>query len=211
MNAHEPVRIAGSRTTDDWKACKAGLTVGEAPDQWTSAFRDFFYERMETRYFAPIRAIDAIRKSKGEGFSIVAIQCSLIEFLGSTLEGTSYKYRPDKEIPLGPYEYDDSGNLFTRFLTTATPFKAVFTKALAKDFYKSVRCGLLHEARTKNRWTILSVKAPDPFIDAKDKIIYRNDLQDAFIAFTDWYGSELPKNKEYQDAFIRKFDSLCAD
>lgn len=25
------------------------------------------------------------------------------------------------------------------------------------------------------------------------------------------YGAELPKNKGYQEAFIREFDSLCAD
>lgn len=45
----------------------------------------------------------------------------------------------------------------------------------------------------------------------KAKIIYRNDLQDDFMTFADWYGSELLKNKDYQEAFIRKFDSLCKD
>jgi hypothetical protein len=176
-----------------------------------TAYRNFFQERIETRYFKPIQAIDAIGSSKGEGFSIVAIQCSLIEFLGSTLEGTSYKHRPDKTKPLGQFEYDDSGDLFVRFLTTAEPFKNSFSEAHARDFYKSVRCGLLHEARTKNGWTILSKKAPGACIDAVAKTIYRRDLQIAFMAFSEWYGKSLPIEKALQEAFIRKFDSLCAD
>ena len=210
MKPHNDVRIAGSRTIADWHTCKATLKVGEAPELWTIAFRDFFQERLQTRYFKPIQAIDSICLSQGEGFSIVAIQCSLIEFLGSTLEGTSYKYRPDKKVPLGQFEYDDSSKLFVNFLTTALPFKNSFSKADAQDFYKSVRCGLLHEARTKNGWTVLSTKAPGAFIDAGNKTIYRRDLQNAFVAFSDLYGNSLPSQNMLQEAFIRKFDSLCA-
>jgi hypothetical protein len=217
MKPRKDICIAGARTIGEWEDRKAGLVVGGPPEPWATAFRDFFLERLRTRYFAPI---DILRKREshrrngqnawqGEGFAIVALQCSLIEFLGSTLEGSHYKFRRNKNIPLGNYEYDDSKDLFVRFLTTAPPFKAVFTKALAQDFYANVRCGLLHEARTKNRWTILAIPTTGPCVDAKTKIIYRDDLQDAFIAFTEWYGAELPKNKGYQEAFLRKFESLC--
>lgn len=48
-------------------------------------------------------------------------------------------------------------------------------------------------------------------IDAKAKIIYRDDLQRAFVEFADWYGVALPGRKDLQDAFLRKFDSLCED
>jgi hypothetical protein len=45
--------------------------------------------------------------------------------------------------------------LIISFLMTRTPFKEDFkTENMARDFYEGVRCGLLHEARTKNGWTI---------------------------------------------------------
>ena len=37
--------------------------------------------------------------------------------------------------------------LFTTFLTEREPFKREFNKKIASDFYRNVRCALLHEAR----------------------------------------------------------------
>ena len=55
---------------------------------------------------------------------------------------------------MGTYEYSSSSDIFISFLTNRMPFKDEFNKDQARDFYISVRCGLLHEARTKNGWTI---------------------------------------------------------
>lgn len=102
--------------------------------------------------------------------------------------------------------------MFVEFLQKTHPFDGIFgDEDDAWDFYESVRCALLHEARTRNNWTISSRRATGPCIDVKAKVIYRNDLQDTFMEFADWYGAQLTKNKDYQDAFIRKFDSLCID
>jgi hypothetical protein len=59
-------------------------------------------------------AIDTLQQNdsqREEGFSIVAVQCSLIEFLESTIQGKSYRYRRDGDPQLGQYEYSNSGSL----------------------------------------------------------------------------------------------------
>jgi hypothetical protein len=48
-------------------------------------------------------------------------------------------------------------------------------------------------------------------IDARAKIVWRDDLQRGIERFLDWYGAALAKDAALQDAFIRKLDSLCED
>ncbi len=202
------MRIAGSRTDEDWKARKSLLQKG-GKEAWAQAFDDFFMGRLQTRYFDPIEALCNSRKVNGEGFAIVALQCSLIEFLGATIEGKSYRHKT-KETKLGRFEYDGSKAMFMRFLTSVPPFKTVFDRSLAKNFYEGVRCGLLHEASTKNGWTIRTrCGVAGPFVDPKKKIVFRDDLQRAFAEFVEWYRAALLERNDYQAAFIRKFDSLC--
>jgi hypothetical protein len=50
------------------------------PGPWRKAARDYFFAKLSTRYLEPIDAIRQSGKNEGEGFSNVAIQCSLIEF-----------------------------------------------------------------------------------------------------------------------------------
>ncbi|MEQ1717239.1 MAG: hypothetical protein ABL907_14865 [Hyphomicrobium sp.] len=210
MRLPDKVRIAGDRTVGEWFALRAILTGDASPNAWDSAFSDYFKTRIQTRYFDPIEALSKLHK-KGEGFSIVAIQCCLIEFFGSTLEGKTYRFNPGKKHKLGDFEYDGSKEMFTRFLVTATPFASVFNEALAKDFYEGVRCGLLHEARTKKGWTIRTREKPGAFLDVATKTLWRDDFQRAFYEFVDWYRSALLTTPAYKQAFIRKFDGLCED
>jgi hypothetical protein len=79
----------------------------------------------------------------------------------------------------------------------------------AGDFYVSVRCGLLHEARTKGTWKIRVCESAVLAIDAKAKVVYRNKMQAAFDEFVNWYEQQLCEETDVQQAFIRKFDSLC--
>ena len=49
----------------------------------------------------------------------------------------------------------------------------------------------------------------EKLLDKDEKIVYRDNLKDAFQKFIDDYKSKLKKDKKLQEAFIRKFDSLC--
>ncbi len=224
MNARDDTRIAGERTIGEWKTTCASLKGANNEEAWRKAYADFFTERLQARYFSPIDILRSLgshcgngqKPWQGEGFAIVALQCTLIEFLGATLKGQSYVHKSElknrKDHKKKEHVYSESGDMFVWFLRTAPPFKDLFgAKDDALDFYKSVRCALLHEARTKNNWKILAESSSSPCIDVKKKIVYRNNLQDAFATFAKWYGDELIKNKDYQEAFIRKFDSLCVD
>lgn len=205
-------RIAGEKTVAHWMAMKSRLTGGRTdPAAWTEAFDDFFKARLESRYFKPIRAIEKMKKDSGEGFAIVALHCSLIEFVAATLEGKTYRYRSKGDSPLDTQsEYGSSRDMFVGFLKKNEPFKIMFSKeGTAEDFYSSVRCGLLHEARTKGRWRIQVCESATHAIDVDGKVVYRNKMQAAFDHFVKWYGQQLPTNAGLQGAFIRKFDSLC--
>lgn len=212
MNSADDLRIAGRRTVADWKKLRARLESNNGREVWTEAFEDFFKARLESRYFKPIRTLEAMRAYDGEGFAIVALQCSLIEFLGSTLAGTSYRYWRRSDPPLAAFEYSNSGEVFIDFLTKQKPFAGFFRdNAEARDFYESVRCGLLHEARTKNGWRIRWEGEATVAIDAGGRIVNRHKMGAAFDTFTGWYGEQLRTEHELQAAFLRKFDSLCAE
>jgi predicted nuclease of restriction endonuclease-like (RecB) superfamily len=44
---------------------------------------------------------------------------------------------------------------------------------------------------------------------ANRKIVYRDDFQRGLLSFVDWYKGALSADPARQEAFIRKFDSLC--
>ena len=210
-NAPDEVFIAGRKTIKDWKAFKPTLVPGGNTKPWKKAAEDYFEARLASRYFTPIKTLQQKGSQRGEGFSIVAVQCSLIEFLEATSQGKSYRHRRDGDPPLGEYEYSNSGSIFESFLMNRTPFNREFTsQQLAHDFYVSVRCGVLHEARTKNDW-VIRAKHGSQIVDVTgvQKILYRDDFQKALLDFVEWFKGALASDLEIQGAFIRKFESLC--
>jgi hypothetical protein len=202
--------LAGTRTAADWKRLLPRLMSTNAPDAWKMAYEEFYLARLNLRYFNPIRLLQENGTFQGEGFSIVTIQCSLIEFLETTIQGRSYRYLRRNET-LGPFEYTKSSEIFTSFLTSREPFRLHFDKPGARDFYENVRCGLLHEARTKGGWRIHARSPEAVMVDFQQKIVFRDDLQVAFGQFLEWYRTQLTTDTEVQTAFIRKYDSLCVD
>ncbi len=82
---------------------------------------------------------------------------------------------------------------------------------MARDFYIDVRCGLLHEARTKNNWIIKGHSAKGLLFEEEghEIILYRDDFYLALKEFIANYRQELVDSVERKAAFIRKFDRLC--
>jgi len=209
------MEIAGHFTVADWKAMKTVLESEKSSVEiWKLAFEIFFRTRIETRYFEPIKLLQEHGKKIGEGFSIVTLQCSLIEFLASTRSGKSYKFRATESERKKKFKYSSGRLLFINFLREVFPFNAHFFQ-LAGCFYTHVRCALLHEARTKGSWIVRADSGDGKIVSYdssnNEKTLYRNNLQKAFEQYIDSYGKELKSCPELQAAFIRKFDSLCEE
>lgn len=195
--------IAGWNKRGAWQDLRARLVPGR-PDGWAVAFTEFYKQRIDLRYLHPIKVMQDHGTLAGEGFAIATIQCSLIEFLESAEQGINYRYRNP-----GQHEYSDSRSVFVSFLTKRQPFADSFTIAAAEDFYASVRCGLLHEAQTKNGWRIWGGKAlQGQIVDVTNRIVNRDGFHKGLLKYVDDYESRLPIDPALQAAFIRKFDNL---
>ncbi|MBT1706348.1 hypothetical protein [Chryseosolibacter indicus] len=204
--------IAGRKTIGDWLVVRASLDDFTLHDIWAKVFDDYFINRLQDRYLAPLDSIKSGGSYVGEGFAIMAIICSLIEFIESTYQGTNYKHRRRGDPPLQPFEYSGSESLFSDFLTGHEPFRSFFDRQLATSFYKNVRCGLLHEARTNGRWTIWGKSHNGSLLQlqGQDFIVFRDNFHSAIRNFIEVeYKQELISSDERKSAFLRKFDRLC--
>jgi len=135
-------------------------------DNWGKLI-ELFKQRIENYYLIPLNKIKDPNALKGEGFTILTIQCALIEMFAAFKYGKIHNYRKRGAQPL--YEYKMADHCFINFLQTETIFENHFFKFIngqkilndpfsAKEFYNSVRCGLMHEARTKGNWIINAKK-----------------------------------------------------
>lgn len=181
-----------------------------------TAYDQFFYERLKTRYLDPIELLDKDKIWKGEGSSILTIICSLIEFLQATYDGKEYFYSCSDTEYDSRKHYKDSGKIFKKFLRTQPPFSEEFNKdpKLPNEFYVEVRNGLLHEAKLKGKWRIHAYEhKSDKIIDKVTYqnrwIIYRANLKKAIYSYLVWYREEVLSNQERRKAFMAKVDSFC--
>jgi hypothetical protein len=213
MQLSADTKIAGWKTVNDWNAHKILLADFSDKDAWTTAYTDYFLTRLQDRYLDPLKAIKENGTYRGEGFSIMAIICSLVEFLESTYQGINYRYRTKADPPLGQFEYGGSADIFTSFLTQRSPFDKSFNKTTAENFYRYVRCGLLHEARTKGKWTIWGTTSAEILIEDKktEVIVYRDNFLNATNTFIEEYKTDLLNSNDRKEAFVRKYDNLCSE
>jgi hypothetical protein len=204
-------RIAGSATVGDWARARMRLQNNPSLEELEEIFDKFLLGRLESRYFGPIKQLEASPVLDGEGFAIVTLYCSTVEFLASIRLGKNYRHtsRSSRKKPL-PHEYSDSQKMFVDFLRKQDPFKELFTtKVLAKGFYADVRCGLVHEACTKGDWKIRVGDSSKVAIDVRKKVIYRNRLAELFSNYINTYKDCFLLDRSIQSNFARKFDYLC--
>ncbi len=208
----DDTKIAADYTVANWKSDRQHLCDFDNSDGWKKAF-DIFDTRIKTRFLSPIETILASDKEEGEGFTVVAIQCILVEFLAAFYFGKVYvPQQGDSTRALADHEYDSSSNLVINFLTTCEPFKRSFTsKQRARDFFSDFRCGLLHEAATKKSAKINVATDKDAIIkkEAGEFILYPNNFQSAILEYLQKYREELLTSKKLQCSFLRKMDDIC--
>ena len=195
------------------------------PD-WEKAI-DLFKTRLNRKFFNPLGELIKQKKQKGEGFTIVTTQCALIESLASFRTGQVFNHKSNKKSPV--FEYSRSRDMFVDFLQTDEIFENNFwtrkngKKKInfpfdANKFYSDVRCGLMHEARTKNEWFInttkKSITTEKIFIEKEgNKIkIFRSILHHRLKSCVEKYCADLKatdgNGEKLRRLFGRKLDHL---
>ena len=210
-------KISKSLTVGNWKTLREALIADMrqepySKEHWEDAY-SYFNERVNSRFLNPIRWILQGGNNKGEGFSVVALQCMLVEFLESFYQGKVYTTSKN----LQPYEYNTSKTIFREFLMHHSPFSTYFTENKSADgFYVNIRCGLLHEARTKGTSLIKKNSHSDKIFDfigkdRKNLIVYREKFHEAIVQYLEQYKVELlqKQKKALMINFIRKMDDIC--
>lgn len=210
---------------DQWIKIKRNINSYAAGDAWEQAFK-LFEKRIYKKFIDPLDKIIELKNNAGEGFAILIIQCALIETFASFKYGKVFNHRYD-EANDPSYQYKDSRKIFVDFLHDEKIFKNHFfvmhdgTKILDKpfnaaDFYSNVRCALVHEGKTRKKWTI-NVRPKTTVSDSvfikeiggKYKI-YRTFLQKALKQYVDDYLNELRQedNENSRKYFGRKMDHI---
>lgn len=190
-----------------------------------------FEERINDFYFDPIDRIKDPNKLKGEGFTILTIQCALIEMFAAFKFGMIHNHRKHGAKP--DFEYRKADDCFIPFLQSEFIFENHFfefdpkhenklpnTPYNANEFYNKVRCGLMHEARTKGSWVINAKKkytGSEAIFITEDKStgrlsIDRNILNKQLRKYFQDYLKELSaktvEGNHLRRLFARKLDHL---
>lgn len=196
-------------------------------EKWEFIVNSIFKERIEEYYLNPIQRIIETRERKWEWFSIVAIECLLIETLAAFRYWQCFDQEKAKctTCNSNKYYYSWSKDIFVKFLKDKKI--PIFEKNFwtsdrtqpiwdAGKFYSEVRCWILHEAQTKWKWTINTtnwVKQKE-FLWKKDENIkiYRTILNSKLTEYLDIYCTELiqesQKWKELRKNLWRKLDHM---
>ncbi|WP_319480255.1 hypothetical protein [uncultured Draconibacterium sp.] len=178
------MEIAKGIRNTDYQALDLSNPLNE---DWLKTF-GYFENRIKERYLEPVEILmDAEDKvsasAKKFGFTIMSIDCLLIEVLQSFRDGIK-----DSS--------GESGEIFRNFLTQRNSFSGYFNTVEADYFYKKVRCNLLHQAQTSNDtkiWTVGEMIRRQNGITTINRVKFHQAIVDEF----EIYLKEL-KGKKYK-------------
>jgi hypothetical protein len=173
-------------------------TVGQLRE-WMSVKDDkakhsiirLIYHRFNNRYIKHTKGADS-------GFLIMAICCLMLEAL------QSFKHGLNDTKGIGV-------RVFRRFFQEETRHFPGFSK-IADDFYYNIRCGILHQAETKNAWRILLRSGK--LLDDKEYSINATKFLDALEQSMNDYVETLRKSDFTSDCWrhvLTKLEDICSN
>ena len=166
---------------------------------------EIFYDRLKGRYLEPIKLIleGDYKVSEFSGFSILALDCILIETLNQFYSG---KNQTDEN----PREKGAVKNAFVTFLATSENFKSSFSETTAETFYDDFRNGLLHQAQTKNKSLIKIGQSEIVATIEGSLIIDREKFHKAIESESESYKDKLLNGgNALREMFIKKMKYIC--
>lgn len=189
-----PSRPSGILLASRWPASKVRFYLRK---RHKTGLIKFLGERYDERFFQPIQLLrDAHGSHQGYGIAMMALCSLLVESIQCCRDGlpstnrreltslAQYVPPPRYEVPHG--EWKTGPTAFRDFFDY---FSSCFPRTDGEEFYRSIRNGLLHQAQTKNGWTI-RVDAKE-VCEPRNKVINRNLFADGVKAAFDAYLTEL--------------------
>jgi hypothetical protein len=174
----------------------ASVTVGkykqlEAQED-KQAIAAFIVERFDERYFNPV-----MNSCSKHGFTMMAVGCLVIEAFESFRQGwldtdNSGKKPEDKVYP------------FSRFFERSSEFSAFNDGKV--EFYKYIRCGILHQAEVRGGWRIRRVGA---LLDLENKTINAERFIQALRNEVVEYACQLQTNPDLWENLKKKMKQVC--
>lgn len=129
--------ISEYKLTNDVTVGQLQTWMDEETDHSKTEIIKLIRHRFEYRYLKHIKCIDS-------GFLTMAVSCFVIETLQSFREG----------------EPDTNGigqRMFKNFFKNEQDNFPDFNEEISSEFYKHIRCGILHQSETTNAWRVLRV------------------------------------------------------
>jgi hypothetical protein len=188
----DDMHISPRFTVRDWER----LTF-ETEQDWQTGI-GIFEDRIRGRF---LKFVDIIGKCEYSGFAVLALDCLLIETLQQFREGKD-------ETPPGR-----SGCYFVHFLTE-TSFRCWFDECKATEFYKKIRCGILHQAEVKGNSRV-RIDQDTPLLawteGKRGVIVNRKLFHEQLVRVFEEYLCRLrdPSNGEERSKFKKKMDYIC--
>jgi hypothetical protein len=191
--------IAPGIRNDDYIALN--LDDPASPD-WVRAI-ETFRQRILSRYVEPadlLKENDDKRRAaqRRYGFSILALDCLLIETLQSFREGLTDSNGKSKKM-------------FQRFLSRSESFRKHFTEDEAKGFFYDFRCGILHQAEVMGPWLLWSVGSMKGKKSDGTPYVNRTKIHECLKDEIERYCKELedPANGDLRKNFRTKMDFIA--
>lgn len=176
------------------------LSTRSGEQTWNTAI-DIFEDRIRGRFLDVVKDLmnrtDKTRDQfSGYSFSIMAIECLLIETLQQFYNGSDSTDSPNRDA-------------FVAFFTRSEYFAEYFNIATAKVFYGDIRCGILHQAQTKRNTQLTYIG--DQMVERINNGIrvnvelFSNAL---FKEFDDYVDSLRSGDIEIREKFINKMNYI---
>ena len=179
-------------TDPDFKISDYDEAIYNKSDSDKIKIADAIKRRFLQRYIYPGES-----KENKNGFNIMAICCLLIETLESFYRGWS-KTR-------------NSSDAFCKFFNRVPEFKEFTGNDMPTQFYKNIRCGLLHQGETMGGWKIRRDRKKKLYMGEKviDANHFRDDLKRVVEKYiddlkeSDWDSYEWKKLEMKMKSIIR--------
>ncbi len=192
METKGEINISPNYKKDAYLNLKLTMTSDE--ETWQNAI-EILKDRIYGRYLNQIELL--LDDVNANGFTIMALNCLLIETLFQFRDGVAETPRPNS-------------TKYPKFLMQEFP--ANFdTEDKATEFYKNIRCGILHSAQTKNESRLTDRADFVVNFEGSTLIVSVVGLSKALNTYFDNYLKKLSNSSEtmLRENFIKKMKFVC--